>query len=279
MSIMIPKITTLGGGIEIIHVIPLETEIDRAVRPFEVEGGFKANKAYILTAAVPLGTETIEEAQHYLNETRRRLEAQGITVEVVETYTISILDIISKVSRIVKKEQEKGNIVYVNMSAGGPFVSVGTALASMVQGARLYYVRAAGLSLTERERSVHGNAIVTEPQIHFLENFNIQLPDKRGQLLLVELYKREEMLTSDVLNFLHDSGIEGFEDDTDKLRRNEKIGMLMRLNKGISGKLEDAGYILKEKRGRQNIYKITDSGKYVACASGLVENARSISYN
>jgi len=87
------------------------------------------------------------------------------------------------------------------------------------------------------------------------------------------------MLTSDVLNFLHDSGIEGFEDDPDKLRRNEKIGMLMRLNKGISGKLEDAGYILKEKRGRQNIYKITDSGKYVACASGLVENARSISYN
>lgn len=276
MSIIIPQITTLGGGIEIIHVIPLETEIDRAVRAFEVEGGFKANKVYLLPAAVPLGTETVEEAQHYLNETRRRLEAQGIIVEVVPTNSVSILDIISKVSSIVKQEREKGNIVYVNMSAGGPFVSVGTALASMVQDARLYYVRAAGLSLTQRERMIHGNAIVTEPQIHFLENFKIQLPDDRGQLLLVELYNRGEMRTGDVLNLLHNSGIEGFEDDPDKLRRNEKIGMLMRLNKGIAGKLEDAGYIMKEKRGRENIYRITDSGKYVTCASGLIERERTI---
>ncbi len=59
----------------------------------------------------------------------------------------------------------------------------------------------------------------------------------------------------------------------DGLRRSEKIGMLMRLNKGITGKLEDAGYIVKEKRGRENIYRITDSGKYVACVSGFLEAA------
>jgi hypothetical protein len=273
LSLINPKISTIGGGIESIHIIPLETEIDRAVRAFEVEGGFKANKAYLLSSAVPLGDETIEEAKHYLTETKRRLEAQGIVVEIVETRTVSILDIISRVSSIVKQEQEKGNIVYVNMSAGGPFVSVGTALASMVQGAKLYYVRAGGLSLTQQQRRVHGNAIVTEPQIHFLENFKIQLPDERGQLLLVELYKQEEMRTSDILNYLHESNIEGFEDNPETLRRNEKIGMLMRLNKGITGKLEDSGYIVKEKRGRENIYRITDSGKYVACVSGLLERA------
>lgn len=273
MSIINPKISTIGGGVEIIHIIPLETEIDRAVRAFEVEGGFKANKVYLLSSAIPLGDETIEEAKHYLTETKRRLEAQGIVVEIVETRTVAILDIISRVSSIVKQEQEKGNIVYVNMSAGGPFVSVGTALASMVQGAKLYYVRAGGLSLTQQQRRVHGNAIVTEPQIHFLEKFKIQLPDERGQLLLVELYKQEEMRTSDILNYLHESNIEGFEDDPETLRRNEKIGMLMRLNKGITGKLEDSGYIFKEKRGRENIYRITDSGKYVACVSGLLERA------
>jgi len=271
MSIYNPKITTIGGGVEIVHVIPIETEIDRAVRVFEVEDGFKANKAYILSGVYALGVETEEEAQHYLDEVRRRLEAQGIKVEVVPTHTISILDIISKVSKIVKEEREKGNIVYVNMSAGGPFVSVGTALATMVQDARLYYVRAAKLSLSEQERWVHGNAIVTEPQVHFLQNFKIQLPDARSQRLLVELYNRGEMRTSDILRFLHRSGVEGFEDDPEGLRRSEKIGMLMRLNKGITGKLEDAGYIVKEKRGRENIYRITDSGKYVACVSGLVE--------
>ena len=273
MSIINPKITTIGGGVEIIHVIPIETEIDRAVRVFEVEDGFKANKVYILSAPIPLGTETVDEARHYLNETRRRLEALGVKVEVVHTLTISILDIISKVSSIVKNEREKGNIVYVNMSAGGPFVSVGTSLAGMVQDARLYYVRAARLSTTEQERRSHGNAIVTEPQVHFIENFKIQLPDLRSQNLLVELYKREQMRTGDILRYLHESGVEGFEEPPDGLRRSEKIGMLMRLNKGITGKLEDAGYIVKEKRGRENIYRITDSGKYVACVSGFLEAA------
>jgi hypothetical protein len=272
LSIIDPKISTIGGGVEIIHVIPIESEIDRAVRVFEVEGGFKANKVYILTGIRPLGTETIAEAQHYLNETRRRLESQGIKVETIPTYTALILDVISKVSNIVKTELEKGNIVYVNMSAGGPFVSVGTALAGMVQGARLYYVRAARLSETEYERKTHGNAIVTEPQVHFIENFKIQLPDERSQQLLVELYKQEKMRTSDILRYLHQSKIEGFEDDPDSLRRSEKIGMLMRLNKGITGKLEEAGYITKEKRGRENLYKITDSGKYVACISGQLES-------
>ena len=276
MSLTIPRLYSIRGGTEIVHVIPLESEIDRAVRAFEVEGGFKANKVYILAAPYQLGTDTLEQTQHYVRETRRRLEAQGIRVEVIPTNIIAILDIISKVSNIVKTEQEKGNIVYVNMSAGGSFISVGTALACMVQDARLYYVRAARYSLTEQERRAHGNSIVTEPQIHYFGNFNIQLPDHRSQMLLVELYRLNEMRTSDILRFLHDSNIEGFEDDPDKLQRGEKIGMLMRLNKGITGKLEDANYIVKEKHGRENIYTITDSGKYVACISGLIDKEKDV---
>ena len=270
MSIVSPQLTTIGGGLEIIHIIPMESEIDRVVRAFEVERGFKANKVYILTGTVPLGTETVEEVRHYLNEVTRRLESLDIIVETVSTNIASILDIISKVSSLVKKEKEKGNVVYVNMSAGGPFVSVGTSLASMVQDARLYYVRAARYSNSEYERRKHGHSIVTEPQIHFIENFNIRLPDKRGQLVLVELYRRGEMYTSDILRFLHESKVKGFEDDPDDLQRREKIGMLMRLNKGITGKLEESGFLLKEKRGRENVYNITDSGKYVACASGFL---------
>ena len=165
---------------------------------------------------------------------------------------------------------KKGNLVYVNISAGGPFVSVGTSLAGMVQDVRLYYVRAGKLSLTEKERMTHGNAVVTAPQVHFLENFKIQLPDERSQSLLVELYKRASIRTSEMLSFLYEQGVEGFEEDPEKMRRNEKITLLMRLNKGITGKLESAGYITKEKRGRENLYRITESGKYVACASGLV---------
>jgi hypothetical protein len=79
------------------------------------------------------------------------------------------------------------------------------------------------------------------------------------------------MRTGDILSYLHESKIEGFEENPDYLKRSDKIGMLMRLNKGITGKLEDAGYIVKERRGRENVFRITDSGKYVACASGLLD--------
>lgn len=271
MSLLVPRVSTLGGGVETVHIIPLEEEIDRAVRVFEVSGGFKANRVYLLAWTLPrVEIDDLVNLVDYPRVVTKRLEAQGIEVRLVHTNIFDLLDIISKVSSIVRDETEKGNTVYVNMSAGGPFVSVGTAIATMVQDARLYYVRCQRYTRTREEKMAHGNAIVTEPQVHFLENFKIMLPDERGMKLLVELYRRGDMRTSDLLEFLHVEGVEGFEEDPSKLNRGEKSTLLMRLNKGITGKLEVAGYIRKLKRGRENIYSITESGKYAACVSGLL---------
>lgn len=272
MSLKVPRYTTIGGGIETVHVIPLEEEIDRAVRAFEVEGGFRANKVYLLTFTVTRAQpDEVDEISYYWRKVAERFRALGIETVTIFTDIFNMLDVITKVSRIVKQEKEKGNVVYVNMSAGGPFVSAGTAIAAMAQGARLYYVRCNRYVHTRQEKLSHGKAIVTEPQVHFLENFNIMLPDERGMKLLVKLHQTGEMRTSAVLEYLHGEGVEGFEDDPTRLSRGDKIGMHMRLNKGITGKLEAAGYIAKEKRGRENIYSITESGKYVACVSGLIE--------
>ena len=256
---------------EIVHIIPLEEEIDRAVRVFEVSGGFKANRVYLLAFILPRVTiDELAKKADYPRVVTKRLEAMGIEVELVHTNIFDLLDIISKVSSIVRDETKKGNTVYVNMSAGGPFVSVGTAIAAMAQDARLYYVRCQRYTHTREEKIAHGNAIVTEPQVHFLENFKIMLPDERGMKVLVELYRRGDMRTSEILGFLHNAGVEGFEESPSNLDRSEKITLLMRLNKGITGKLEAAGYIRKMKRGRENIYSITESGKYAACVSGLL---------
>jgi hypothetical protein len=272
MSLRVPRYSTIGGGIETIHIIPLEEEIDRAVRAFEVDNGFKANKVYLLAFTAPKGqSDEIDEVSYYWKKVAQRFRALGIETITVFTDIFNMLDVISKVSRIVKQEKEKGNVVYVNMSAGGPFVSAGTAIAAMVQGARLYYVRCNRYIHTRQEKLSHGKAIVTTPQVHFLENFNIILPDERGMKLLIKLLQKGSMRTSDILEYLHNEGFDGFEDDPDNLSRGDKIGMLMRLNKGITGKLVDTGYIAKEKRGRENIYKITESGKYVACVSGFIE--------
>ncbi len=270
MSIQLPYLSTIGGGVEAVHIIPLEEEIDRAVRAFEVPGGFKANRVYLL-AWVPDVLLRARTHRFFHHVVRERLEALGIETVTVLTNIFDLLDVIKKVSSIVKMEKERGNAVYVNMSAGGPFVSVGTAISTMVQGARLYYVRCQRYTETPEERRAHGNAIVTNPQVHFLENFNIRLPGDRGTRLLVELYLQERMRTSEILDFLHREGVEGFEEDPSGLSRGEKISLLMRLNKGITGKLEEAGHITKEKRGRENVFSITESGKYVACVSGLLE--------
>ena len=271
MSLTVPKLTTIGGGVEIVHVIPLEDEIDRAVRAFEVINGFKANRVYLLAwvPGIAVGEEN-KRLVHYHGVVKRRLEALGIETVTVLTNIFDMLDIITKVSKIVREEREKGSTVYVNMSAGGAFVSVGTSISAMVQDARLYYVRCNRYSQTPEEKQAHGNAIVTQPQIHFLENFNIRLPDEKGVKLLVELYRRGSMRTSEILAFLHGERVEGFEEDPDGLDRYGKITLLMRLNKGITSKIEDYGYVTKEKRGRENLYSITESGKYVACVSGLL---------
>ncbi len=270
MSIIDPVVSTIAGGVETVHIIPLEEEVDRAVRAFEVTRGFRANRVYLLAWLGGFQSSSTVDPEYYSKKVMKRLEALGIEVNLVHTNIFDLLSVIREVSRLVRLERKKGNTVYVNMSAGGPFVSVGTAIATMVQDARLYYVRAARYSETVEERRSHGNAIVTQPQVHFVENFNIQLPDDRGKLLLVELYKREKMKTGELLEHLYQQGVEGFEDDPSRLTRNEKITILMRLNKGITGKLEAAGYITKEKRGRENLYHITESGKYVACVSGLL---------
>ena len=271
MSLLVPKVSTLGGGVEVVHIIPLEEEIDRAVRVFEVSGGFKANRVFLLAWTMPrVEIDDLVNLVDYPRVVTKRLEAQGIKVDVIHTNIFDLLDVISKVSSIVKDETEKGNMVYVNMSAGGPFVSVGTAIATMVQDARLYYVRCQRYTRTREEKIAHGNAIVTEPQVHFLENFKIMLPDERGMKVLVELYSQGDMRTSDILEFLHADGVEGFDENPSRLNRSDKITLLMRLNKGITGKLEAAGYIQKVRRGRENIYSITESGKYAACVSGLL---------
>jgi len=151
---------------------------------------------------------------------------------------------------------------------------VGPKVAVMVQDARLYYVRCNRYVHTRQEKLSHGKAIVTTPQVHFLENFNIMLPDERGMKLLVKLHQTGDMRTSDILEYLHGERVEGFEDDPTKLSRGDKIGMLMRLNKGITGKIQDAGYIAKEKRGREDILQHNRVGEIRGMRKRLNKNRR-----
>jgi len=263
-------------GEEIIHIIPLGHEIDRAVIPFE---RYKANKVYLLAVTerpkhnkTKYSDEMIEEQKYYLEAVRNKLEERGMEVECRHVDMFDLLEVIKNVSSIILEEKSRNNMVYINISGAGRLTSVGATLAAMVHGATAYYVGADKYSQNEEDRKEHGLSICRELKLQFLENLQLQLPDKNSMKVLVKLCKEQKgMKTIDILNFLRDVGVEGFEEDYSRLRRVSRINYLMKLNKGLLEKLEKSGYITRERQGRYNIIRITKAGIYVSHISGLLK--------
>jgi len=265
----------MKGFEEIVHIVPLGHEVDRAVKPFEK---FKANRVHLLVIpeSEKYRRNMVDKQEHFLAVVSKKLEEKGIEVQCRNVDLFDMLQVMKSVSEIILSEKSKGNIVYVNMSAAGRLTSVGATLASMVHGAKVYYVVADRYSEKEEEETQHGLSICETPKVTFLENFQLKLPDEAGLTVLVHLCQKEKGLkTKEILDVLRESGIEGFERDYTKLRGEEKRKTqqkyLISLNKVILDKLEKSGYITREKLGRYNTIKITESGRYVAHISGLIK--------
>lgn len=259
---------------KIVHIVPLGYESDRAIKPFEMGNGFKANKVFILSTIEINGTplEVVQKHRKYAHDVKERLEKLNIEVELLNINTIDLLEVITKISYLILQEKNKNNIVYVNMSSAGRLTSVGATLAGMVHDAKVYYVESDDYSDTEEKWNTHGMTIVENVRLKYLENFKIVLPDKLQLKILVEIYKRKTMRNMDIINHLSSLEIQGFNLEYSNLTRNQKTAVLMKLNRRIIEALEKAEYIEKRRIGRDNIYQITESGKYVASISGYLEN-------
>lgn len=257
---------------EIVHLIPLGIEVDRAVVPFKGSSGFRANRAYIFSTISYDDTPNwvVKEHKEKVERVKNQLESLGIEIKVINTKLIDLLDVMKKISKIILDEKNRGNNVYINISSAGRLTSVGATLAGMLHDVKVYYVIADGYSKTETDRETHGITICREARIVFLENFKFSIPDDLGQKVLVEIYGKGKMRTVDIINFLSNLGINGFDVDYFSLRRSEKISLMMKLNRKIIDKLENGGYIYKNKLGRENEYELTASGKYIANISGLI---------
>lgn len=268
----------MNGIEEIVHIIPLGHEVDRVVKPFE---RLKANRVHLLTiveakkSKIKYSREMVDKQEHFLALVKKNLEEKDIEVKCTHVDLFDVLEVMKKVSEIAQREKLGNNIVYVNISGAGKLASIGATLAAMVHGARVYYVVADRYSKKEEEEFLHGLSICEKLNVMFLENFQLQLPDENSQKVLVSLCKSEKgMKTKEILDLLRASETEGFEKDYTKLvgeeKRRTQQKYLIRLNKGILEKLEKGGYIIREKLGRYNTIKITESGKYVAHVSGLL---------
>jgi uncharacterized protein YktA (UPF0223 family) len=265
----------MNGIEEIVHIVPLGHEVDRVVKPFE---RFKANRVHLLaiTESKKYSREMLDKQKYFLEVVKKKLEEKGIEVLCKNVDMFDILEVMKNVSEIIQKEKSENNIVYVNMSGAGRLTSVGATLAAMAHNARVYYVVADRYSKNEEEEMQHGLSICEKLNVVFIENFQLQLPDDTGLKVLVKLCEKEKgMKTKEIFDFLRESNVEGFEKDYTKLigaeKRKTQQGYLIKLNKGILDRLEKSGYIVREKLGRYNTIKITESGKYVAHISGLLK--------
>ena len=262
----------MGEIEEIVHIVPLGHEIDRAVKPFE---RYKANRVYILAVTETFGKyseEMVEKQKYYVKKVTDKLRSLGIKVDCKVVDMFNMLELLRSISRIIVEEKRKGNRVYINISSSGRLASAAATLAAMAHKVKAYYVSAERYSESLEDKMEHGLSICSEkPKIQVLETFPIQLPEEDGIKVLVKLCKEKRgMKTTEIAEYLGYEGIEGFEGCAPwrKVPREKRFNYLMKLNKRILAKLEEDGYIKRERRGKYNIIKITTGGVYIAHISG-----------
>lgn len=264
---------------EVVHIIPLGHEYDRAIKPFEKR---KADRVYILAIIDHRNFKKgmMEQQEYFRNKVILFLEKKDIKVILRDVNLFNLLEVMHNISTIIVQEQNAGNIVNVNMSACGRLTSIGATLAGMARGASVYYVSADGYTHAMEDYHEHGLSICNKDAIIKFENFKFDEPDAASTWILVELCQKPSGLnTKDLRSILRNLNISGFELDTDQPvkhlknenKRLESTKQLMKLEKRYLQPLERSGYIIREKSGRNNIISITEAGKYIANISGLLE--------
>ncbi len=252
---------------ELVHIIPLGFEISRATAPFE-KRKLLAHRAYILTMQESSrgSRDRLEQkGEHCVRETRRRLEALGIRTQPMELNLFDLREGMEKISQLIRKERAAGNEVHVNMSAAGRLTSIGATLAGMAHGCTVYYVHGDDYFPDKNEEKEFGQTICRSGEFTVLKNFRFELPDPRGMKVLSKLSgEKKPVSTLDLLDFLREEKVEGFEQEYKKMEREGKINYLMKLSKGILEKLTDAGYIEVKREGKHNRISITEAGRYMA---------------
>jgi len=266
---------------ERVHLIPLGHEIDRAVKPFNT---YRAERAYVIVVPdnADLDEQMLEKQRHYTKRVCEGLLAVGVRPDVAYCNMFDILDVLRVVSSLIVREKRQGNDVLINMSACGRMTSVAVTMAAMVHGVTADYGHADRYATGDDAafEADHGLSIVETGRVEPLYNFSIMMPDAECQLLLCELYRRGQGMTSeDLLDFCHMKGFEG--DDKLPPEKKNKTGeyssgpknreILNRTNRKYLHKLEAAGYITRIWSGRRFSVHITDAGRYIACVSGLLE--------
>jgi len=124
-----------------VHVVAIGPEEDRAVLPLI---SLKAEKVYLVVEKDPhpILKRFKERIVSRITEELGLKEGEDIITDEYYEQWNDFTGIVSKFSEIVKKEQEAGNKVWINISSGSKFASIAGTLVALMNNAEAYYVQA-----------------------------------------------------------------------------------------------------------------------------------------
>jgi len=254
---------------EVVHVVPLGWEYDRAVLPL---GRFHAHRVYLLCD--PAGHP---KRRFYLEKVKAKLEKAGS--KVTEVHVDTFMDLpgtMREVSRIVQSELNRGSRVHVNISAAGRLASIGAALAAMAHlkpdRGSIYYVPAVDYPTSEKEQLRYGMSRGMKGDPIDLPLFELSLPNLPSRLVLSQLLisGSKRLKYSEARRSLSQHGFAGFENgDRGSANRRQRTLWNVNLNRKVVQNLVRLKLVEVESSGRDKALKLTRAGEYMACLSLL----------
>lgn len=258
---------------ETVHIIPLGYEIDRVVKPFQDAKGFRANRVHLISSlpGIEGRKEVLETHLDFALKVKEELEKMRIEVKLVPSNLIDILGVIQSISKIVLEERSQGNLVYINMSGAGRLTSVASTLVGMVHNVKVYYVDADEYADRDPRMKERGYSIIKEEStFSIIPNFQIKMPNKIQLMALSYICTPGGVYTNQLIKYLAGNNIPSYPEDYEELDRKKKTAIDMKLNRQVINSLLSQGYITKEKTGKNNLYEISTSGRYVASINGII---------
>jgi hypothetical protein len=225
---------------------------------------YKADKAYLIYSS------DTEPYVDFYNEVSSKLNKKRIPFEPVKIYYSDFDVVLKNVRRIIKKENEAGNHVYVNLGAGPQIYSSAAMIASMMEGAIPFYAPTKDFTVDKQDikdvfyiddKPVGNTKTVDDPKE--IPLFKIQPPDPdlvKALSIWKEVTEKIKIRpTKDVILELYKNGmLDKIWEDDRELKQSQSA--LMRYRRKYLERFEGKKWIEKKDRGE---YIITEEGKRI----------------
>ena len=242
-----------------IHIAVVGFEIDRIS---QAAIDLKADRVYLISK------KENDKGSKYLLENEKKLKKNRIDVKIefIDDVQDQIL-ILRQMKKII--QQEKNNLIYVNISSGSTLAAIaGTIVSTMFEKEiqiTPYYVKPKSYEVYPE---IDENKL--QPQTTGIEEireicaFPAKLPDERLTKVLIELHQKKHLTKQDLIEFsIQELGYTIKEEDKKTKKNNSKYTPreYVWVEKNIVEKLNGWEFVRIQKEGKKSKIYLTEKGK------------------